>query len=78
MESDRPIRPLTKSRGKFKVLALLAVEHKLLCHAFAILRNKTTYDITHHPLKTSESFFSPIDPRRYLIAAMPPASDPSI
>jgi len=42
-----------ESRGKSKMSALLAVEHKLLRHAFAILKHKTTYDPTHHPLKTS-------------------------
>lgn len=42
-----------ESRGKSKMSALIAVEHKLLRHAFAILKNKSTYDLTHHPLKTS-------------------------
>lgn len=42
-----------ESRGKSKMSALIAVEHKLLRHAFAILKNKSTYDLTHHPLKIS-------------------------
>jgi len=42
-----------ESRGKSKMSALLAVAHKLLRHAFAILKNNSTYDPTHHPLKIS-------------------------
>ena len=40
-----------EARGKSKMSALLAVEHKLLRHAFALLKHQSAYDPNHHPLK---------------------------
>lgn len=41
--------------GKSKMCVLLAVLHKLLKIAFALLKNQSTYDPNHHPLPTAKN-----------------------
>ncbi len=49
-----------QSRGQSTMSVLIAVEHKPLRHAFALLKNRSTDDPNHHPLKPSSTSYFPL------------------